>query len=120
MPYKPNTPCKHLGCPKLVPSGERYCVDHKELHKDEIRSAASRGYDRRWQKARLLFLKANPLCVKCMEAGVYTKATVVDHIVPHRGDQKLFWDKNNWQALCKKCHDKKTGREDMVKTYSFS
>jgi 5-methylcytosine-specific restriction protein A len=35
---------------------------------------------------------------------------VVDHIIPHRGDQYLFWDQENWQALCKDCHDRKTGR----------
>jgi len=32
-------------------------------------------------------------------------ATVVDHITPHRGDMTLFWDKSNWQSLCKRCHD---------------
>lgn len=32
-------------------------------------------------------------------------ATVVDHIVPHRGDPVLFWDERNWQPLCKRCHD---------------
>ena len=32
-------------------------------------------------------------------------SNVVDHIVPHRGDQELFWDvANNWQALCRQCH----------------
>ncbi|WP_390622926.1 HNH endonuclease [Ralstonia syzygii] len=39
-------------------------------------------------------------------------ATVVDHIVPHKGDQHLFWRRSNWQALCKACHDRKTARED--------
>lgn len=24
----------------------------------------------------------------------------------------MFWDKSNWQPLCKKCHDKKTMTED--------
>ena len=37
-----------------------------------------------------------------------TSATVVDHITPHQGNQNLFWDTNNWQALCKPCHDRKT------------
>ncbi len=41
----------------------------------------------------------------CAKAGRVTAATVVDHIKPHRGDQKLFWDTANWQALCKPCHD---------------
>lgn len=34
-----------------------------------------------------------------------TQATVVDHIVPHRGNAVLFWDETNWQSLCKGCHD---------------
>ncbi|WP_197457685.1 HNH endonuclease signature motif containing protein, partial [Snodgrassella sp. CFCC 13594] len=34
-----------------------------------------------------------------------TEATVVDHIKPHCGDMKLFWNRNNWQSLCKGCHD---------------
>jgi 5-methylcytosine-specific restriction protein A len=38
-------------------------------------------------------------------------ATVVDHVVPHRGDAALFWDEVNWAALCKRCHDAKTARE---------
>ncbi|MGI6721758.1 MAG: HNH endonuclease [Anaerovoracaceae bacterium] len=33
-------------------------------------------------------------------------------MVPHRGDQKLFWDRSNWQSLCKSCHDSKTMTED--------
>lgn len=40
-----------------------------------------------------------------LKLGRYVAATVVDHIVPHRGDMKLFWDRDNWQALCKACHD---------------
>ena len=43
----------------------------------------------------------------------------VDHIIPHRGDQKLFWDRNNWQALCKPCHDRKTGKEDRKVVYHY-
>ncbi|WP_304879789.1 HNH endonuclease [uncultured Parasutterella sp.] len=24
----------------------------------------------------------------------------------------MFWDESNWQALCKRCHDRKTAAED--------
>ena len=44
-----------------------------------------------------------------MKQGNLTPATVVDHIIPHRGDMKLFWDESNWQALCESCHNHKTG-----------
>jgi 5-methylcytosine-specific restriction enzyme A len=57
------------------------------------------------------FLWRRPWCVGCLAIGVKRKATLVDHIVPHRGDQKLFWDAANWAALCKRCDDTKTARE---------
>jgi len=62
-------------------------------------------YNYRWQKERKHFLANNPLCVYCMKQAKITTATVVDHIVPHKGDDNLFWDANNWQPLCKTCHD---------------
>ena len=62
-------------------------------------SAARRGYGPRWRRARAAYLARHPLCVPCEEAGRLAPATVVDHVVPHRGDQKLFWDEANWQAL---------------------
>lgn len=71
-------------------------------------SSASRGYGYKWQKAREGFLRSHPLCEcpHCMAGQLRVRAaTVVDHIIPHRGDMKLFWDKSNWQALAKECHD---------------
>ena len=100
MPYRPKTPCHHPGCPELVEAGRLYCEKHLLLHPEVTRPAAKRGYNRRWQKARKSYLEAHPLCVQCAKQGKYVRATVVDHIIPHRGDQKLFWDQNNWQPLC--------------------
>ena len=88
-----------------------YDVWAKEGYIHALRgNAAARGYDTHWREARKLYLQRHPLCVKCLEDKKITPATIVDHIVPHRGDKTLFWDQENWQALCKNCHDKKTGR----------
>lgn len=119
MPMKPKKPCAHPGCPALVDSGEKYCPEHKSLYPVEIRSATSRGYGKQWQKASKQYLAAHPLCANCLKYGKYTKATVVDHIQPHRGDPALFWDKSNWQPLCKPCHDRKTGTEDRTVSYTY-
>nr|DAZ53348.1 MAG TPA: HNH endonuclease [Caudoviricetes sp.] len=54
-----------------------------------------------------------------MRQGRYTKATVVDHITPHRGDPRLFWDEANWQPMCKQCHDRKTLTEDIHPVYRY-
>ena len=37
---------------------------------------------------------------------------MVDHIIKHGGNQDLFWDENNWQALCKLHHDSTKQREE--------
>jgi len=63
-------------------------------------SASARGYDGRWSKARRTYLASRPMCCRCP-----SKATVVDHVIAHRGDQALFWDKANWQPLCARCHN---------------
>ena len=67
-------------------------------------SAASRGYGHKWRKTRLHYLRAHPLCVCCFARRNRTEAaTVVDHIIPFKGDAKLQWDRSNWQGLCDTC-----------------
>ena len=121
MPYRPNVPCRHPGCSALVPPGQKYCEAHKPLHPEEARPSAKRGYNSQWERESKRYLQAHSLCVRCMakDPPRYVKATVVDHIVPHRGDQKLFWDRSNWQPLCKRCHDQKTRNEDETPTYHY-
>lgn len=68
-------------------------------------SSHDRGYDHRWRAARELHLLLHPLCEYCKREGITTAGTVVDHIIPHRGDQTLFWDRDNWQTLCDPHHD---------------
>ena len=119
MPYRSKTPCRHPGCPELVPYGTKYCQAHKALHPEDVRSAAERGYGRAWQKASKRFLQAHPFCVICEREGRFTKAMVVDHTIPHRGDRELFWNQENWQPLCKHHHDVKTRNEDHNQEYHF-
>lgn len=93
------------GCGYKIAHGEpcpcqRARAKAKAARLDERRGSASeRGYGTAWQKARAGFLRSHPSCAMCGAA-----ASVVDHIVPHRGDQDLFWRHSNWQALCTPCH----------------
>jgi 5-methylcytosine-specific restriction enzyme A len=84
------------------------CRQRRKAEADRARPAArQRGYDSRWDKARRTFLRANPWCACCGN-----RATHVDHIVAHGGDQRLFWNKDNWQPLCQACHSRKTAATD--------
>jgi len=68
-------------------------------------TASQRGYDSRWQKYRERYLGEHPFCVFCLRRGKHVRAKVVDHIEPHRGDHRKFWNPSNHQSLCKTCHD---------------
>lgn len=86
---------------KLLARPVKSSRDYDPLH--------SQHYGRAWQRIRLAFLRANPLCVHCLEAGMTTAATEVDHILRlKRGGTNDF---TNLQALCKPCHTRKTRHE---------
>lgn len=113
MPRKPLKPCRYPGCPELTEN--RYCSKHEkemEGNYNKNNRPFKKLYNSRWRKLRKEFLKEHPLCEACKEHGVIKAATVVDHVVPHKGNERLFWDESNWQALCKSCHDRKTAKED--------
>jgi len=118
MPQRPLKPCSAPQCGALV-RGQRFCERHKDRAKQAARqhdqrrvSSTQRGYTYQWQKARAAYLLIHPLCVECQTGGKVRPATEVDHIIPHQGDQELFWDESNWQGLCKPHHSEKTARED--------
>ncbi len=103
---RPNEP----GCHNL--SREGYCEQHKRTTQayDQYResSAAKRGYNSKWRPSRAGYLSKRPLCAVCLMQGRRTP-TVIDHIVPHKGDMKLFWDSSKWQPLCARATEDSEG-----------
>jgi 5-methylcytosine-specific restriction protein A len=94
MPYAQRRPCAVRGCGELTP-----CPVH----------ARAPLYNRQgWRKRARAFLRAHPFCVVCRRRGRITLATDVDHVIDHEGNETLFWDSGNWQALCAGCHSRKT------------
>lgn len=77
-------------------------------------SASRRGYDGKWQRESAEYLKTNPWCIYCAEAGKREKATVVDHSVPHKGDWSIFWNRRNWRGLCTPHHSSSKQREERA------
>lgn len=75
-------------------------------------SPRDRGYTTKWDKTAKRFLQEHPLCVECAREGRTREADLVDHIIPAKGDQRLFWDKSNWQTLCAHHHSVKTNSQD--------
>lgn len=118
MAQKPLRPCQHPGCPALTRDG--YCPKHKPVKMGRRVSAQWHGWYSLpiWtDDLRPAQLMREPFCRECAkqyppgDPRRRTRATVVDHIKPHRGDWQLFTDPANHQSLCKRHHDQKTARE---------
>jgi 5-methylcytosine-specific restriction enzyme A len=105
--------CLQPGCGALVARG--YCVPHarvaRRVETRHYRGIPGLHYGRRWQRVRDQFLSTHPACAACARAGVLEPASQVDHVIPHRGRLELFWNWDNLQSLCVRCHARKTQRE---------
>ena len=75
------------------------------------KTSSERGYGYQWQKLRKNILARDDyLCVMCLQRGILTPATDVDHIVQKADGGTDDWD--NLQSLCKDCHKDKTVRDN--------
>jgi 5-methylcytosine-specific restriction protein A len=118
MPAK--KPCRVSNCPNAATNG--YCDDHASRRKTYDPQQQAK-WDRpghhlystvRWQQVRAQQLRNEPLCRDCASRQLVTVATDVDHITPHRGDERLFWY-GALQSLCHSCHSMKTASERKSK-----
>ncbi len=99
MPYRP---------PIHRPQGSR--AERRALAAPRL-SPSKRGYDRLWEKARLVQLAREPLCRFCAEQGRVTAADCVDHILPLASRPDLRLVPANLRSLCTPCHNAHTARE---------
>jgi 5-methylcytosine-specific restriction protein A len=112
--------CAEFPCGELVEEGSSRCSFHAELADKRRGTARERGYTARWARRSKRFRDRFPLCgqrpnhqppvySRCFDEHRTTAAAHVDHVIPHRGDERLMWDEiNNWQSLCRQCHTRKT------------
>ena len=116
--------CAASGCEEFALPGLPHCEDHEAARQAKLKERRAKAQtseaaitgrrlyaSAKWKAAAKAFLRRHPLCRDCADLGAIEPATDVDHIKPHKGDRKLFWDRSNWQALCHRCHSRKTARE---------
>lgn len=110
---KPMKPCKRTGCTALTREG--WCDKHKPDWRGRERKASQAWHwmyrTKWWRDTRELVLLQDPWCRECAAYGVRTRATEVDHTVPHKGNRHLFYDRSNLAPLCHQCHSRKTMQE---------
>ncbi|SDA40308.1 HNH endonuclease [Mesorhizobium qingshengii] len=66
----------------------------------------------KWKKLRLgVLLRDRFTCRICGKIEPRTSKLICDHIVPHRGNEELFWS-GPFQCLCTSCHSSKKQAEE--------
>ncbi len=96
--------------PQFRSAGQRTKVERQRSHDQRRGSARDRGYSSKWDAAAKAFLEHHPLCLYC-RMGAWgdppraTPATLVDHLIPHRGDMVIFWNRRDWVSSCAPCHN---------------
>ena len=70
-----------------------------------------------WRKLRAAKKREDPYCVQCRNEGMVARWTDLDHIIPVstgktlEEKERLMWDWDNTQGLCKYHHNSKSGKE---------
>lgn len=71
----------------------------------------------RWSRLRLKIFERD--LFQCQMPGCghvegNLSKLVCDHKKPHRGNERMFWDEDNLQTLCKPCHDSLKQRQERA------
>lgn len=92
-----------------MPKSARCHSDTKRRIRDRDRVRRKGRGNARIKRLRKLIMSRDPVCQRCGCAR--DKDSPMDHIIPvSQGGAE--YDMDNLQGLCKRCHDKKTVRED--------
>ena len=113
-------PCSSPLCKNI--STTSYCSSCTPVRQPRMKEDYHKLYrTQQWKRMRTVVLRDQPLCVACQRAGrgSLSVAQHVDHIIPHRGDRDLFFDKDNLQPLCVSHHSFKTNKEMSGKIYDY-
>ena len=108
-------PARLCTCGQIVPHGAACACqiaakrERDRRHDARRPSSYARGYNGEWRKKSREWLDHHPDCSFCGRP-----ASLVDHIIPHKGDQTLFWDWRNWQSLCTPCHSGQKQRDERL------
>jgi 5-methylcytosine-specific restriction endonuclease McrA len=109
--------------PQVSTVGSRFTSQQHEGKERERQPAATSPWREwyktsRWQALRRRVLQRD--LYTCQRTGVLLigkhpapNSPVVDHIKPHRGDPKLFWDETNLMAVSKAYHDSEKQRQEQ-------
>lgn len=102
-----------------IRSGSFQDEAERSRHRRETRPSRAWYNTKRWKLLREEI--GDSVGWKCQKTGVLligkapaANSPVLDHIVPHRDDPELFWDRSNLQLVSKQWHDTVKQRQERA------
>lgn len=116
--------CNHPSCNNLVEKKNTYCEEHIQHQIEDDRKKKERElkfrkgrwsnspndklYNTpRWRELSKKIREEQPFCSFCSS----TENLQVHHIVKPNGNPTMFFDRDNLQVICRKCHYRETKKE---------
>ncbi|MBO0140213.1 HNH endonuclease [Agrobacterium sp. Ap1] len=104
----------------VAPANRKEAETQRTRQRDQDDPSRKLYNSRKWRALRdEVYIRDN---MTCQKTGVILlgkhpapNSPVADHIVPHRGDPALFWDKSNIQTVSKAYHDSQKQREERAR-----
>lgn len=112
MPTVPdNTKCNFLGCRAARVFGTNSCELHGAKRSDKYTHNAKLYNSTVWKRIKASAQSQHPICQSCILQGRVAQTETIDHVFPHRQDERRFVV-NLYQGLCIPCHTQKTKLEN--------
>lgn len=112
--------CRHVGCNRFRTDNSSYCIKHQSEESNVNAYSFMSSHEwktlyqtKEWKAISNDVLTNQPICQYCHQA----KSTEVHHMIPHRGNEEVFFDISNLVALCHDCHTKQTIKEMTDRRY---
>jgi hypothetical protein len=105
-----------IAAPMRICTGKPNCLNRvqagvcAECAKQPRFSVKALYHSARWYAVKAEVRAEQPLCDECEQEGRVVAWTDLDHTIPHGGDLRLFWDRNNLRGKCAMHHSRKTRR----------
>ncbi|EPE99521.1 HNH endonuclease [Rhizobium grahamii] len=104
----------------ISPSTRQEAEAQRSRERDQSQPWRAWYKSNRWRKLREEVLRRD--LYTCKQTGVLCigkhpadNSPVVDHKIPHRGDERLFWDVNNLQTVSKAYHDSEKQKQERAR-----
>ena len=128
--------CQYSSCNEFAETGHIYCEKHlvesQKKHQEWLKNHKKKPFENavrknnynnaEWRRLRMEVLKRDGY--QCCQCGATSEESgyplEIHHIIPPKGNKKLFYNIDNCVTLCKCCHSRITQQEILENNNQYN